>query len=86
MIPYPHINPDLFRIGALHVRWYGMMIAFFLIFYGAFRFFLEFFREPDVQLGILLGPLTMGQLLSAAMVGAGILVFLLRKFGIDLLL
>ena len=57
----------------------GTMIAFFLIFYGAFRFFLEFFRQPDVQLGILLGPMTMGQLLSAAMVGAGILVFLFLR-------
>lgn len=25
MIPYPHINPDLIRIGPFHVRWYGVM-------------------------------------------------------------
>ena len=55
----------------------GMMIAFFLVFYGAFRFILEFFREPDVQLGFILGPLTMGQLLSSAMLGAGLVVALL---------
>jgi len=79
MISYPHIDPNIITIGPLHVRWYGMMIGFFLIFYGTFRFFLEFFREPDVQLGILLGPMTMGQLLSAAMVGAGILVFLFLR-------
>ena len=31
MIPYPHINPDLFTIGPLHVRWYGVMyVAGFL--------------------------------------------------------
>jgi phosphatidylglycerol---prolipoprotein diacylglyceryl transferase len=59
----------------------GMMIAFFLILYGTFRFFLEFFREPDLQLGFILGPLTMGQLLSVCMVGAGLLVVLLRKSG-----
>jgi len=57
----------------------GMMIALFLIFYGAFRFVLEFFREPDVQLGFILGPLTMGQLLSAAMVGSGLLVALILR-------
>ena len=57
----------------------GMMIGFFLILYGTFRFFLEFFREPDLQLGFILGPLTMGQLLSSAMVGAGLLVFLLLR-------
>jgi phosphatidylglycerol:prolipoprotein diacylglycerol transferase len=72
MIPYPHIDPNILTIGPLHVRWYGMMIAFFLIFYGFFRFFLEFFREPDLQLGFVLGPLTMGQLLSAIMVLAGL--------------
>ena len=80
MIPYPHIDPNIITIGPLHVRWDGMMIAFFLIFYGVFRFFLEFFREPDVQPGILLGPFTMGQLLSAAMVGAGLVVPLLIRF------
>lgn len=56
----------------------GMMISFFLFFYGTFRFCLEFFREPDPHLGFILGPLSMGQLLSAAMVLAafGIAPFL----------
>lgn len=57
----------------------GMMIAFFLIFYGAFRFVIEFFREPDAQLGFILGPLTMGQLLSAAMFLTGLGITLLLK-------
>ena len=57
----------------------GMITGFFLIFYGAFRFFLEFFREPDLQLGFVLGPLTMGQLLSSIMVLAGLVFhFVLR--------
>ena len=25
MIPYPHIPPEIFRIGPFAVRWYGMM-------------------------------------------------------------
>ena len=25
MIPYPHISPEIFRIGPFAVRWYGMM-------------------------------------------------------------
>ena len=33
------------------------------IFYSTARFFIEFFREPDVQIGYLLFGLTMGQLL-----------------------
>ena len=50
----------------------GMMVAFFAIFYGLFRFIVEFFREPDLQLGFVLGPLTMGQFLCLAMVAAGL--------------
>jgi len=46
--------------------------AMFLLFYGLFRFFCEFFRMPDSQLGyIAWGWLTMGQLLSAPMIVAG---------------
>ncbi|MBP1738672.1 MAG: prolipoprotein diacylglyceryl transferase [Deltaproteobacteria bacterium] len=58
---------------------HGMMIGFFLTLYGTFRFFLEFLREPDPQLGFIVGPLTMGQLLSAGMIGAGVLVILLLR-------
>jgi phosphatidylglycerol:prolipoprotein diacylglycerol transferase len=58
-----------------------MMIAVFLFFYGAFRFSMEFFREPDAQLGFILGSLTMGQILSSATIAAGlaVAVFLLKK-------
>lgn len=35
--------------------------------YGLFRFLVEFFREPDRQIGFLWGGITMGQLLSLPM-------------------
>jgi len=59
----------------------GGLLAIFLTLYGAFRFFVEFFREPDVQLGLILGPLTMGQILSSFMILGGIVlyVYLSRK-------
>ncbi len=45
----------------------------FLVCYGCFRFFLEFFRQPDPQLGfIAFGWMTMGQLLSIPMILFGI--------------
>lgn len=56
----------------------GQLSALFLIFYGLFRFLIEYTREPDEFLGLLLLNLSMGQLLSLPMVFAGI--FLLRKF------
>jgi phosphatidylglycerol---prolipoprotein diacylglyceryl transferase len=44
----------------------------FLLCYGIFRFILEFFRMPDVQIGyVAFGWLTMGQILSTPMVLAG---------------
>lgn len=46
--------------------------AMFLFCYGSFRFFCEFFRQPDPQLGFIAwGWLTMGQLLSTPMIIAG---------------
>ncbi len=52
----------------------GSLLAFFLFFYGAFRFFVEFFREPDVQLGFIVGPFTMGQVLCTFMMVGGVLL------------
>jgi phosphatidylglycerol:prolipoprotein diacylglycerol transferase len=59
----------------------GMMLPFFLLFYGLIRFFLEFFKEPDPQIGYLLKYFTMGQLLCIAMIVGSILlgVFMLRR-------
>jgi len=54
----------------------GGLLALFLSLYGAFRFFVEFFREPDPQLGFVVGPFSMGQILSSFMIVAGILLFL----------
>lgn len=55
----------------------------FLICYGAFRIFIELFRQPDAQLGfIAFGWLTMGQLLSIPMVVFGVMLMGMayRKF------
>ncbi len=59
----------------------GMMVAFFLLFYGIIRFIIEFFKEPDPQLGFLLGYFTMGQILCMAMIVASafLMLFLNRK-------
>lgn len=54
----------------------GGLLALFLCLYGLFRFFVEFFREPDAQLGYLLGPFTMGQFLSAFMIVGGVFLMI----------
>ena len=50
----------------------GLLTGVFLVGYGFARMFVELFREPDAQLGFILGPITMGQILSAPMVLLGL--------------
>lgn len=50
----------------------------FLLCYGIFRFFIEFYRVPDAHLSYLaLGWVTMGQVLSAPMILAGLAMLFL---------
>ena len=49
----------------------GLISGLFLIFYSIFRFIIEFFREPDIQLGYLILDLTMGQIISLIFILAG---------------
>ena len=42
----------------------GFISGLFLFFYSIFRFLIEFFREPDEQIGYLILNLTMGQIMS----------------------
>ncbi len=50
----------------------GSLVCAFLASYGVFRFVVEFFREPDPQLGLLLGFMSMGQILCLSMVLAAV--------------
>lgn len=62
--------------GRLRPR--GTLLALFLVLYGLLRSFAELFREPDPQLGFLMGMVTMGQLLSSVMIVAGIVLCIAR--------
>ena len=54
----------------------------FLVGYGVFRFFVEFYREPDAHLGfLLLDWVTMGQLLSLPMIVVGLIFLALARRG-----
>ena len=69
------------RFLMLRLGWGGGRIAAcFLIGYGAMRFLVENFREPDKGIGFQLGTwLTRGQLLCIGMMLAGVIVWLLCK-------
>lgn len=53
----------------------GALAGVFAMGYGLARFVVEFFREPDVQVGYLFGGITMGQILSLPMIAAGLALF-----------
>lgn len=58
---------------------HGSMLALFLCAYGFFRFIVEYAREPDPQVGYIMGSFTMGQLLSGVMIFSGWLIWFARK-------
>jgi phosphatidylglycerol:prolipoprotein diacylglycerol transferase len=55
----------------------GRASGLFALGYGLSRIIVEFFREPDPQLGYFLGFITMGMILSLPLVAIGI--WLLRR-------
>ncbi len=56
----------------------GTPFFLFLLLYSIFRFFLEFFREPDPQIGLVFSFMTMGQVLSILMGIGSLALFYLR--------
>jgi len=59
----------IFRYGALKRP--GLICGTFMVGYGVARIFVEFFREPDIQIGFLAGGTTMGMVLSFPMILVG---------------
>lgn len=54
----------------------GFVTGLFFCLYAVFRFGLEFFREPDAQLGFIIGEWSMGQLLCVPMFLFGLWVLI----------
>jgi len=52
----------------------GILFWTFVLMYSTLRFFVEFFRAPDIQLGFIFG-LTMGQWLNIVMFAVGVYFF-----------
>ena len=57
----------------------GLISGLFLIFYSIFRFFVEFFRVPDEQLGYLILNLSMGQIISLIFITIGTILFYIKN-------
>lgn len=57
----------------------GKLTGVFLLGYGVIRIGLENVRAPDVDLGFIYGPITMGQILSAPMIIGGLYLIATAK-------
>ena len=57
----------------------GIISGLFLFFYSIFRFFIEFFRVPDKQLGYLFFNLTIGQIISFIFLLIGVYLIFTRN-------
>ncbi len=60
----------------------GALLGIFIAGYGTCRFIVEFFREPDVQVGLIFNYFSLGQLLSLPMIAAGL--YLIRHVRIHI--
>jgi len=57
----------------------GTISGLFLIFYSIFRFFVEFYRVPDDQIGYLVFNLSIGQIISFVFLIIGTTIFYLKN-------
>lgn len=58
----------------------GLIFVLFAGLYGVIRFFLEFFREPDPQIGLFFGWISLGQVFSIIMITLSIFVGIWLRF------
>ncbi len=69
----------------------GFSVSWYLIGYGTVRFFIEYFREPDRQLGYIIGEgpterftslfhISMGQILCFVMIASGVILLFFTRY------
>lgn len=56
----------------------GFLFCLYLMGYGVVRFFIEFVRQPDSQLGFIIFHFTMGQILCLAMIFTGLAIMIIK--------
>ena len=56
----------------------GLISGLFLVLYSVFRFFVEFYRVPDEQVGYIILNFTMGQVVSLVFILLGLILFYLK--------
>ena len=69
----------IYFINKNYLKKPGLISGLFLIFYSLFRFFVEFFRVPDEQIGYLILSLTMGKIISLVFASIGMAIFYLKN-------
>ena len=57
----------------------GFLLSLYLMGYGLVRLLIEFVREPDGHIGLFFYHVTLGQVLCAGMILAGVVLFIFQK-------
>lgn len=68
-----------FAIQKNYIKLKGIISSLFLILYAIFRFIIEFFREPDINIGYIFDTITLGQILCIIMFIIGVTLFFIFK-------
>jgi len=58
---------------------HGFFLSLYIMGYGTVRFFIEFLREPDAQIGYLFGFISLGQILCLFMILTGMGIYFFRR-------
>lgn len=72
----------ILNLFVLKSRPVGSTSGLFMILYGCFRFFVEFFREPDNHIGLFLNTVSLGQILSFPMIVLGCIIIIMSYLNI----
>lgn len=57
----------------------GVVSSLFIILYSLFRFILEFYRQPDQQIGYFFNIITLGQFISLIFFISGVLLYIFKQ-------
>jgi len=60
----------------------GFLLALYIMGYGLVRFVIEFYREPDAQLGFVWASFSMGQILCLLMMAVGAAILIWRHYAV----
>jgi len=70
---------NMFRNQLRKYYFYGILFLIYIFSYAFFRFFLEFFRNPDAQIGLFFNRISLGQILAFVVMILALVIWQKKK-------